>query len=60
MKNHKENPMKRILKKIRLWLRIDEPNWWDRPDAGPAYVIEGQALAEALRRACFPTCRGAA
>lgn len=52
--------MKRTLKRIRIWLGLEERNWWDRPDAGPAYTIEGQALAEALRRASGHAGRGAA
>lgn len=58
--NPKENAMKRTLKRIRIWLGLEERNWWDRPDAGPAYTIEGQALAEALRRASGHAGRGAA
>lgn len=42
--------MKRMMKKIRLWLGIQEPNWWDRPDAGPAVTIQGPSLADALNR----------
>jgi hypothetical protein len=37
-----------MLKRIRIWLGLQEARWWDFDDE-PAYVIEGPALAEALR-----------
>lgn len=45
----KENAMKRTLKRIRIWLGLEEPNWWDREDAGPVETIQGPRLAAALR-----------
>lgn len=41
--------MHRLLKRIRTWLGLpEETRWWDIDDV-PVYVIEGPALAEALR-----------
>lgn len=39
---------KKLARTLRRWLGIQEPNWWDRPDAGPAVTIQGPALADAL------------
>ncbi len=40
--------MQRLLKRIRIWfgLELEQRKWWDQD---PIYVIEGPALAEALR-----------
>lgn len=40
--------MKKLLKKFRLWLGLEEPNWWDELDADPIHLIEGEPLAAAL------------
>lgn len=47
--------MRRMLKRIRIWLAIEEPRWWDIEEAAPLNLIQGTALIDALnhhRRAC--------
>lgn len=41
--------MKRMLKRIRIWLGLEERNWWDSEDAAPVATIQGAPLAAALR-----------
>ena len=45
--------MQRTLKRIRIWLGLEEPRWWDRSEES-LNLIQGEALAAALnhRRAC--------
>ena len=46
--------MNRMLKRLRVWLGIQTPAWWDLVDADPVRLIQGAPLAAALnhRRAC--------
>lgn len=40
---------KRLLIKLRRWLALEEPRWWDLEDPGPVTVIQGMPLISALR-----------
>lgn len=40
--------MKRLIRRIGIWLGLVEPRWWDDVESDHVYVIHGRDLFDAL------------